>query len=118
MDLELAFPPQGHNAAATGRCRPRSARVRRPHGVLRGLGRSLTADTATLTAIGNDSDFALVFSEQLRLLGAKGDIALGISTSGQSANVTRGRTAAGERRARSGNVSRDRLHGALRDHRP
>jgi D-sedoheptulose 7-phosphate isomerase len=57
---------------------------------------ALTADTATLTAIGNDSDFALVFSEQLRLLGTSRDIALGISTSGQSANVTRGMQAARE----------------------
>lgn len=57
---------------------------------------ALTADTATLTAIGNDSDFALVFSEQLRLLGTSRDIALGISTSGQSANVTRGLQAARE----------------------
>ena len=51
---------------------------------------ALTADTALLTAVGNDTDFALVFSEQLRLLGGPRDIALGISTSGQSANVTRG----------------------------
>jgi D-sedoheptulose 7-phosphate isomerase len=55
---------------------------------------ALTADAATLTAIGNDTDFTLVFSDQLRLLGGKDDIALGISTSGQSANVTRGIQAA------------------------
>jgi len=57
---------------------------------------ALTADTATLTAIGNDTDFALVFSEQIRLLGGPRDIAVGISTSGQSANVTRGLQAARE----------------------
>ena len=51
---------------------------------------ALTTDTAIMTAIGNDSDFALVFSDQLRLLGKAEDIALGISTSGQSANVIRG----------------------------
>jgi D-sedoheptulose 7-phosphate isomerase len=51
---------------------------------------ALTTDTATLTAIGNDSDFSLVFARQLQLLGGPGDMALGISTSGQSANVARG----------------------------
>lgn len=51
---------------------------------------ALTTDTATITAIGNDRDFTLVFAEQLQLLGARGDIALGISTSGQSSNVVRG----------------------------
>ena len=51
---------------------------------------ALPADVATLTAIGNDTDFTLVFSEQLRLHGRPNDVALGISTSGQSANVARG----------------------------
>lgn len=57
---------------------------------------ALTNDSATLTAIGNDSDFSLVFARQLRLLATPGDMALGISTSGQSSNVTRGLTAAKE----------------------
>ncbi len=51
---------------------------------------SLAADLAVVTAIGNDADFTLIFSEQIRLIGKAGDIALGISTSGQSANVARG----------------------------
>lgn len=51
---------------------------------------SLAADVAVLTAIGNDADFTLIFSEQIRLIGRPGDIVLGISTSGQSANVARG----------------------------
>ncbi len=51
---------------------------------------ALTTDTATITAIGNDTDFTLIFSDQLRLLGAPGDLALGISSSGQAANVVRG----------------------------
>lgn len=51
---------------------------------------ALTADTATLTAIGNDSDFSRVFVEQLDIVGRSGDIALGISTSGASTNVHRG----------------------------
>jgi D-sedoheptulose 7-phosphate isomerase len=50
---------------------------------------ALANDTALLTAVGNDRDFSLAFSEQLRLLARAGDIALGISTSGKSANVTR-----------------------------
>jgi D-sedoheptulose 7-phosphate isomerase len=55
---------------------------------------ALTTDGATITAIGNDRDFSLVFAEQLRLLAGPGDIALGISTSGQSASVIRGLQAA------------------------
>jgi D-sedoheptulose 7-phosphate isomerase len=50
---------------------------------------ALSNDVALLTAVGNDEDFSLVFSQQLRLLGRRGDIALGISTSGKSANVNR-----------------------------
>jgi D-sedoheptulose 7-phosphate isomerase len=57
---------------------------------------ALTTDTATLTAIGNDADFSMIFAEQLRLLGQPRDMALGISTSGQSANVARGLQAARE----------------------
>lgn len=50
---------------------------------------TLGANTATLTAVGNDSDFARVFEEQIELLAHSGDAALGISTSGASANVNR-----------------------------
>lgn len=50
---------------------------------------SLVADLPTLTAIGNDRDYALVFAEQLELLARPGDAVLGISTSGASANVNR-----------------------------
>jgi D-sedoheptulose 7-phosphate isomerase len=50
---------------------------------------ALTTDTALLTAVGNDQDFSLAFAGQIRLLGKKGDIVLGISTSGKSANVNR-----------------------------
>ena len=51
---------------------------------------ALATDMAMLTAIGNDRDFSMVFADQIRLLGTARDVALGISTSGQSANVTRG----------------------------
>lgn len=55
---------------------------------------ALGNDTALLTAIGNDSDFSQVFAEPLRLHARGGDIALGISTSGMSANVNYGLQAA------------------------
>jgi D-sedoheptulose 7-phosphate isomerase len=50
---------------------------------------ALSIDTATLTAIGNDKDFSYVFVDQVELLARPEDIALGISTSGASANVNR-----------------------------
>jgi len=48
---------------------------------------ALTADTSVLTAIGNDYGFDEVFARQMRALGRKGDIAVAISTSGNSPNV-------------------------------
>jgi D-sedoheptulose 7-phosphate isomerase len=49
---------------------------------------ALTTDTSALTAIGNDLGFEQLFARQLRALGRQGDLALGISTSGRSRNVT------------------------------
>jgi D-sedoheptulose 7-phosphate isomerase len=57
---------------------------------------ALAADTALLTAVGNDQDFAMAFVGQIRLLGKRGDMALGISTSGKSANINRALQAARE----------------------
>ena len=48
---------------------------------------ALSTDTSALTAIGNDLDFSQVFVRQVEALGRKGDLLLGISTSGNSANV-------------------------------
>ncbi|MGH7887544.1 MAG: D-sedoheptulose-7-phosphate isomerase [Candidatus Binatia bacterium] len=48
---------------------------------------ALTTDTSTLTAIANDYDYAQVFVRQLQALGKAGDVALAISTSGNSENV-------------------------------
>jgi D-sedoheptulose 7-phosphate isomerase len=48
---------------------------------------ALTTDTSILTAIGNDYGFDQVFARQVRALGQKGDIAVAISTSGNSPNV-------------------------------
>ncbi|HVO27442.1 MAG TPA: D-sedoheptulose 7-phosphate isomerase [Candidatus Margulisiibacteriota bacterium] len=50
---------------------------------------ALTTDTSALTAIGNDYGYADVFARQVRALGGAGDVALAISTSGNSANVLR-----------------------------
>lgn len=57
---------------------------------------ALASDSALLTAKGNDRDFSLSFVEQLSVLASKGDLALGISTSGKSANVNRALHAARE----------------------
>jgi D-sedoheptulose 7-phosphate isomerase len=48
---------------------------------------SLAVDPSAVTAIGNDYGFERVFARQIEGLGRKGDIALGISTSGNSPNV-------------------------------
>ena len=48
---------------------------------------ALTTDTSALTAIGNDYGFDHVFSKQVRALGRAGDVLIGISTSGNSANI-------------------------------
>ena len=48
---------------------------------------ALTTDTSILTAIGNDYGYEKLFSRQLQANGIKGDIFIGISTSGNSKNV-------------------------------
>lgn len=48
---------------------------------------ALTANTSILTAVGNDYGYDATFYRQVSALGKKGDIAIGISTSGNSANV-------------------------------
>ncbi len=48
---------------------------------------AFTTDSSALTAIGNDLGFEQLFARQLRALGRKGDLAVGISTSGKSRNV-------------------------------
>ncbi len=48
---------------------------------------ALTTDTSALTAIGNDFGFDHLFARQLAALGHKGDVAIAISTSGNSPNV-------------------------------
>ncbi len=48
---------------------------------------AMSTDTSLLTAIANDYSFEQVFAKQVRALGAKGDVLLAISTSGNSGNV-------------------------------
>ena len=48
---------------------------------------ALTTDTSALTAISNDYGFEQVFARQIRALGKPGDVALAISTSGNSPNI-------------------------------
>ncbi len=48
---------------------------------------ALTTDTSVLTSVANDYAFERVFARQVEALGRSGDVALGISTSGDSANV-------------------------------
>ncbi|MDR1396645.1 MAG: D-sedoheptulose 7-phosphate isomerase [Desulfarculales bacterium] len=58
---------------------------------------ALTTDSSALTAIANDYSFEEVFSKQVKALGREGDVALGLSTSGRSANVLRALAAAKDR---------------------
>ena len=55
---------------------------------------ALTTDTSALTAIGNDFGFESLFSRQVEAICRAGDVAIGISTSGNSENVVRGLQAA------------------------
>jgi len=48
---------------------------------------ALTTDSSALTAIANDHDYAQVFAKQVQALGKPGDVAIAISTSGNSPNV-------------------------------
>jgi D-sedoheptulose 7-phosphate isomerase len=50
---------------------------------------ALTTDTSIITSIGNDYHFDEIFSKQIFALGKTGDIAMGISTSGNSPNVVK-----------------------------
>lgn len=58
---------------------------------------ALATDMAALTCIANDYDYADIFSRQIRAHGRKGDVAIAISTSGNSLNVIRGVEVANDR---------------------
>jgi D-sedoheptulose 7-phosphate isomerase len=62
---------------------------------------SLPDATAAMTAIGNDYSYDDVFTRQVLGLGRAGDVAVGLSTSGNSLNVVRALEAAGQARMRT-----------------
>ncbi len=49
---------------------------------------ALTTNTSTITALSNDYGYDISFKRQIEALGEKGDVAVGISTSGAAKNVT------------------------------
>jgi D-sedoheptulose 7-phosphate isomerase len=57
---------------------------------------ALVANPSAVTAIGNDYGFDEVFARQVQALGAAGDVAIGLTTSGRSPNVVLGLAAARE----------------------
>ena len=57
-------------------------------------GIALTTDTSALTAIGNDYGYDRVFDRQVEALANKGDLVIGISTSGNSKNIINALTVA------------------------
>ena len=62
---------------------------------------ALTTDTSVLTSVGNDYTFDDVFSKQIKALGMEGDVAWGMSTSGDSVNVVEALIVARERGLRT-----------------
>ncbi|MEE9276623.1 MAG: SIS domain-containing protein [bacterium] len=81
----LVFGNGGSAALAThfsGELLGRFLRDRRPLPAL-----SLATDMSVLTAIANDYDYSEIFARQLEALGRAGDLALGLTTSGESPNV-------------------------------
>ena len=58
---------------------------------------ALTADSAVMTCLGNDYGYEMVFARQVQALGNKGDVFVGISTSGNSANVVKAAETAKEK---------------------
>ena len=58
---------------------------------------ALTADTAVITCIGNDYGFDQIFARQVDALGRKGDVFIGLTTSGTSKNILAAASAASER---------------------
>jgi D-sedoheptulose 7-phosphate isomerase len=57
---------------------------------------ALTMDTSTITACGNDFGYEVLFERMVETIGVKGDVLLGITTSGNSKNVNRALTSAKE----------------------
>ena len=78
---------------------------------------SLVADSGVVTCIANDFGYAALFERQLEALATKGDVAVGITTSGKSENVLRGLAAAKKKGALTIALCGPKgLHGASADH--
>jgi D-sedoheptulose 7-phosphate isomerase len=90
--MVLAFGNGGSAAEAQHFVAELVNKFSRPRRALRAV--TLSADTSVLTSIGNDVSFDAVFSRQVEALGRPGDVVLALSTSGQSANIFAGLTAA------------------------
>lgn len=58
---------------------------------------AISADSSSMSAIANDSDFSQIFSKQINAIGNQNDILLVLSTSGESANITQAVHAAHDR---------------------
>ncbi len=69
---------------------------------------ALTTDTSIVTSVANDFTFDWVFARQIEALGRRDDVALGISTSGRSANVLTAIEAANARGHEDHRVDRSR----------
>jgi D-sedoheptulose 7-phosphate isomerase len=81
----LAFGNGGSAADAQHLVSELVGRLRRERRGLAAI--ALTTDPSVLTAVGNDYGFEAVFRRQVEALGKRGDVAIGISTSGRSRNV-------------------------------
>ena len=94
---KLLFMGNGGSAAdaqhLTAEFAGRYLRERRPLPAI-----ALNVNTSSLTAISNDYSFDMVFARQLQALGAEGDVAVGLSTSGNSTNILRAMEAARDKR--------------------
>jgi D-sedoheptulose 7-phosphate isomerase len=84
----LIFGNGGSAADAQHFAAELGGRYRRERRALPAL--ALTTDTSMLTAVGNDYGFAQVFARQVEALAQPGDVVIGISASGRSANVIAG----------------------------
>ncbi|MFK4036324.1 SIS domain-containing protein [Nonomuraea wenchangensis] len=81
----FAAPPEpAHAVASVASVTPVPARAEPVRAV---AAVPLAQDVALLTALSNDVGYELVFARQLAALGRRGDVAMGLSTSGGSANV-------------------------------
>jgi D-sedoheptulose 7-phosphate isomerase len=84
----LVFGNGGSAADAQHMASELVGRFQRERGALRAI--ALTTDTSILTSVANDYSYKQVFARQVEALGRAGDVAFGISTSGESPNVMTG----------------------------